>query len=327
MWTQERIPAPLTVDLYASAPLWNIKLLHLTKPDVSEGSQRELKMVRKISCCLLQLPGTKGISCFCIFVVGENMHDYICHNLGTGSKGGLLATDLVSNGMVSIAWWTNPLATGLSVERRQDKEKQSQVCESVEEQTQDRSPADKKRHCPGPLLALWPCLTVRGLLRVSTRTFNVCVCVCVRTCVHFLKGRIHALALLSEAYLWVLCFGGCFFLRAPPRQLIQQAFKRRNWFSLHPYMESPPQDSSEIMRNDTPDVLIRDMWRVWEVLQREKMWMDVTWLQQHVGCKLNKDVRSVRPSLRACVWERSWKPTSLLHAGIYILSAPDTSAP
>lgn len=254
------------------------------------------------------------------------MHDYICHNLGTGSKGGLLATDLVSNGMVSIAWWTNPLATGLSVERRQDKEKQSQVCESVEEQTQDRSPADKKRDCPGPLLALWPCLTVRGLLRVSTRTFNVCVCVCAHLCT-FSKGAYTCFGSAVRSVFVGSVFWRVFFLRAPPRQLIQQAFKRRSWFSLHPYMESPPQDSSEIMRNDTPDVLIRDMWRVWEVLQREKMWMDVTWLQQHVGCKLNKDVRSVRPSLRACVWERSWKPTSLLHAGIYILSAPDTSAP
>lgn len=43
----------------------------------------------------------KGISSFYIFVVGENKHNYICHNLGTGSKGGLLVTDLVSNGMVS----------------------------------------------------------------------------------------------------------------------------------------------------------------------------------------------------------------------------------
>lgn len=59
--------------------------------------------------------------------------------------------------------------------------------------------------------------------------------------------------------------------RASLRQLITQVFKRRSWFSLDPYKESLPQDSSGIMRNDTPDVLIRDMWRPGGALQRQKM--------------------------------------------------------
>lgn len=83
-----------------------------------------LKMVRKIWCCLLQATGTKGITCFYIFAVGENKRNSICHKLGTGSRGGPRVTNLVSNGMLRDAWRTCPPATGLCVERREDKEKQ-----------------------------------------------------------------------------------------------------------------------------------------------------------------------------------------------------------
>lgn len=70
-------------------------------------------------------------------------------------------------------------------------------------------------------------------------------------------------------------------------------------------MESLPQDSSEIMRNDTPDVLIRDMRRLGGALQRQKM----------DGCDLaaaacrvqigERCVECVSKSVGVCVGEKS----------------------
>lgn len=103
---------------------------------------------------------------------------------------------------------------------------------------------------------------------MSKRLLYKYVCACV-----YIFLRVHICFDSSQS---INGFSGGESQRAPLRQLIQQVFKRRSWFSLDPYMESLPQDSSEIMRNDTPDVLIRDMWRLGGALQRQtRDWCDL----------------------------------------------------
>lgn len=141
------------------------------------------------------------------FVVAETKRNHICHNLGTGSKRGQLVTDLVSNGLVCDAWWTSPPATGLSVERREDKEKQGEECESLQEQTQDRSAVCRKpagrRHCPGPRLSPRPCLTVRGLPRVSKSILCIRVWTFSSEWKHFHSVWTHQRAFCLSTFHWV----------------------------------------------------------------------------------------------------------------------------
>lgn len=118
--------------------------------------------------------------------MAETKQNHICHNLETGSKRGQLVTDLVSNGLVCDAWWTSPPATGLSVERREDKEKQREECESLKEQTQDgstvcRKPAGRSRS----VLVL---SSVPGHVWLWGASYGWAKRLCIFVCVHFLQG-------------------------------------------------------------------------------------------------------------------------------------------
>lgn len=90
-------------------------------------------------------------------------------------------------------------------------------------------------------------------------------------------------------------------------------------------MESMAQHSSEIMRDDSPDVLIRGMCRAGQALQRE-MWMDETWLQLlHVGVNC---IKMCGVCVQVCFQVSESGAESLnsfLHADISILSALDAS--
>lgn len=85
------------------------------------------------------------------------------------------------------------------------------------------------------------------------------------------------------------------------------------------------QDSSEIMRDGSPDVLIRGMCRVGQALQRE-MWMDETWLQLlRVGVNC---IKMCGVCVQVCfqVSERGAESlTSSLRADISVLSALDVT--
>lgn len=83
-------------------------------------------------------------------------------------------------GWCVTAWWTSPPATAPSVERRKDKEKQREECESLKEQNTRRINGVQKASWQEKtvlvLLSPRPCPTARGLLRVSKRILYIRVC-------------------------------------------------------------------------------------------------------------------------------------------------------